>query len=41
MALAQDTTDFADSVAPDTALRTKRKLAGTDMVFSRPKQLKT
>ena len=37
----QDTTEFTDPMASDTALRTKRKLAGTDLLFSRPKQLKT
>ena len=37
----QDTTEFADPSAQDVSLRHKRRLAGTDLEFSRPKALRT
>ena len=37
----QDTTDFTDPSAQDVSLRHKRRLAGTDLEFSRPKALRT
>ena len=37
----QDTTEFLDPTAFESVARAKRKLAGTDLTFSRPKQMKT
>ena len=37
----QDTTEFTDPSAQDVSLRHKRRLAGTDLEFSRPKALRT